>query len=313
VPHDGKRPSGASIQALATATGNMRGILAMIAAMASFTCGDTLMKLASDKLPTGELVFLRGAFITLMVLAALVATGAIRQMHRVFIAPIGIRAAGDVGGAFFFQSALARMPLADLMSVNQLNPMMITAASAVFLKEPIGWRRWTATIAGLCGVLLIIRPGTSAFTWWALVGFLAVLSSTVRDLATRRIDPTIPTLAVLVCSSAATTAWGLFMSLFESWSAPTLWMLAILLAASVFSMIGQLCIIIAMRSGEISVVAPFRYSLMVFAILMGFLVWGHLPDAIGFLGMAIVVGAGLYTFHREQVRRRPVSVASHDR
>lgn len=287
--------------------GNVRGILAMTAAMGCFSCGDTLMKIAAGTLPTGELIFIRGGLITVMVLAAIVASGLAHHLWRALVPAVAVRAAGDIGGAFFFQSALARMPLADLMAITQLNPLAITAASAVFFKEPVGWRRWTAAAVGLLGVLLIIRPGTSAFTWWALAGLAAVLSSTVRDLATRRVDPSIPTMIILVFSSFATAAWGACLSLVESWQWPSPRMMMLLFAASVFSMVGQASIIVAMRSGELSVVAPFRYSLILFGISLGFIVWGQLPDALGFTGMAIVVLAGLYTFHREQVRKRDVA------
>lgn len=282
----------------------------MTMAMACFACGDTLMKVASATLPTGELIFMRGALITAMVLTAIFVMGLAQHMRRAVVPAVALRAAGDIGGGFFFQMALARMPLADLMAINQLHPLAITAASAVFFKEPVGWRRWTAAAFGLFGVLLIIRPGTNAFTWWALAGLAAVLSGTFRDLVTRRVDPTIPTMIILFYSALATALWGAFMSLFETWSWPSARDFSILFAASVCSMLGQANIIVAMRSGELSIVAPFRYSLVLYGITLGYLVWGHLPDTLGFAGIVIVVGAGMYTFHREQVRRRTVASSS---
>lgn len=308
MPKDEQLP-GAGTFHLA-AGGNLRGILAMVTAMGLFACGDTLMKIAATHLPTGELIFFRALFVTGLVLAALVMLGQLAQVRRACIAPVGCRAAGDVGSAFLFQSALAYMPLADLMSVTQIGPLLMTAASAVYLKEAVGWRRWTAAAVGLVGVLLIIRPGASTSSWWALAALASVFSSVFKDLATRRVDPSIPTLAVLVYSSVASIAFGLLLALFDPWSMPDARMLAILLGAAIFSMTGQFCSIVAMRSGELSVVAPFRYALIVFAIVLGYLVWGHLPDLIGFTGIAIVVGAGMYTFHREQLRRRERSTTS---
>jgi drug/metabolite transporter (DMT)-like permease len=276
----------------------------MIAAGALFTCGDTLMKLATPDLETGQLIFMRGVFVCATALAVAYATGVLGLITAAFVPAVRLRSIGDVGGAFFFQSALARMPLADLMAVTQLNPLAITAASAIVLGEKVGWRRWTAAAAGLVGVLLIIRPGGSAFNWWALAGVAAVLSSTLRDLATTKITVAIPTVLIMVFSSGAVAIWGLVMALLETWRWPGPWLLLIVFGAAMFSMLGQICVIVAMRSGEVSAVAPFRYALILFALLMGFLVWGHFPDGLTLIGTAIVVGAGLYTFHREQTLRR---------
>jgi drug/metabolite transporter (DMT)-like permease len=276
----------------------------MTLAMASFSCGDTIMKIASTSLPTGQLVFLRGLFITSMVLGVILARGEFSNLRRALHPMTAVRAVSDFGGALFFQSALARMPLADLMAITQINPLVITAASAVVFKEPVGWRRWTAALVGLFGVLFIIRPGTSAFSWWALAGIASVMCATARDLATRRIDPAVPTLCVLFFSAGTVMLGGLAWGLLEAWQMPSAVLLAHVFGASLFSMVGQASVIVAMRSGELSVVAPFRYSLILFAVSLGYLVWGHLPDRLAFVGMAIVVGAGLYTLHREQVRRR---------
>jgi drug/metabolite transporter (DMT)-like permease len=305
VPPPGKLPINAGPP---NQIGNLGGIIAMVIAMAAFTCGDTLMKLASVSLPTGVLVFFRGLFITSTVLTVIIASGHFADLKRAMHPVVAIRAGGDLGGALFFQTALARMPLADLMAINQLNPLMITAGSALVFKDNVGWRRWTATVVGFLGVLLIIRPGTSAFSWWALAEVGAVVCSTVRDLATRRIDPAIPTLCVLIYSSSLVAVGGLALAAFEGWTTPTPKQLVLVLAASLFSMIGQTCIIIAMRAGELSVIAPFRYTLLLFAIALGYVVWGDLPDRFAVIGMAIVVGAGLYTLHREQVRRREAAL-----
>lgn len=282
---------------------NVRGILAMIASSATSSCGDTFMKLATTSLPTGELIFLRGMFVSSVALLIAHLTGALPLLRSALIAPVCWRAAGDMAGALFFQSALARMPYPDLVAVNQLQPLSITAASAIWLREHVGWRRWSAALAGFLGVLLIIQPG-SDFNWWALAGIAAVLSTTVRDIATRSITTAIPGVLIMTISSGAVTLSGLALSLFESWAVPPLGLIGLMACAATCSLVGQLCVIFAMRTGEVSVVAPFRYSLIVFSILLGYIVWGHFPDGFKLVGIAIVVGAGLYTFHREQVLRR---------
>ena len=147
----------------------------MVAATALFTCGDAAMKLVSDSLPTGETVFVRGVCTVTIVTIAAFWTGAIYRLRDAFVRVMGWRSVGDVGSALFFQAALARMPFADLMGILQMTPLSLTAASALFLGEHVGWRRWTAVAIGFAGALLVIKPGSSAFNAWALLGVLSVL------------------------------------------------------------------------------------------------------------------------------------------
>ncbi|MGE3916164.1 MAG: DMT family transporter [Hyphomicrobiaceae bacterium] len=286
------------------ATSNVRGILFMTAACASFACGDTIMKLSAGRVPTSELLFMRGLCVTLGALAIAASIGALAVLHRALTRAMALRAIGDSTGAWSFQMALARMPYAELTAVGQLIPLSITAASALFLGEKVGWRRWTATLVGLVGVVLIIRPGTSAFNWWALAGLVSVLASTMRDLATRFVDRGVPPPIIMMLSAATTTATSLVAAPFAGWSAPSLSLVAAMVASAIFSLIGQMCVIISVRSADISAVAPFRYTIILFAIASGVLVFGHFPDGTTLCGTAIVVAAGLYTFYREQSLRR---------
>ena len=284
--------------------GNLRGIAAMVVATAVFTCGDASMKLVSGSLPTGECVFVRGLCSALLVGAAAVWTGAILALPRAFVPAMGWRCAGDVGSSLFFQGALARMPFADLMGILQMTPLSLTAASALFLGEQVGWRRWTAVAIGLGGALLVIKPGASTFNAWAVFGMLAVLSGTARDIATRRLDAGLSPLLILALSQLAVAGAAFACASFERWATPSAHQLLHLICASVFSLIGHLCVIYSLRSGEISAVAPFRYVGMVWAILLGFAVWHQLPDALSFAGIVVLASAGLYTFYREQQLRR---------
>jgi drug/metabolite transporter (DMT)-like permease len=284
--------------------GNLKGIAAMVVATAVFTCGDASMKLVSGALPTGECVFVRGLCSALLVGAAAFWTGAILALRRAFVPAMGWRCAGDVGSSLFFQGALARMPFADLMGILQMTPLGLTAASALFLGERVGWRRWTAVAVGLGGALMVIKPGASTFNGWAVFGMLAVLSATARDIATRRLDAALSPLLILALSQLAVAGAALGCAAFERWAMPTAHQLLHLVCASVFSLIGHLCVIYSLRSGEISAVAPFRYAGMLWAILLGFSIWHELPDALSFVGIVILASAGLYTFYREQQLRR---------
>ena len=283
---------------------NLRAIVAMVCATAIFTCGDTSMKIVSSALPTGETIFVRGllSFVVLLHVATL--TGQIRTLRRCLVPAMGLRCLGDVGGAVFFQAALARMKLADLMGINQLTPLSLTAASALFLGETVGWRRWTAVGVGFCGALLVIKPGSSAFNIAAVIGLMSVLSGTLRDVSTRKLDLDVSPVIILLLSQAVITTAGLCFGTFETWAMPTRANLLNLAAASVCSMVGQVCLIYSVRTGELSVVAPFRYTGMPWAILLGFGVWGELPDPLTFLGILVLVAAGLYTLYRERRVRR---------
>ena len=293
------------------APGNIRGIAAMVAATAVFTCGDAAMKLVSGSLPTGETVFVRGVCTVMIVTLAAFWTGAIYRLRDAFVRVMGWRSLSDVGGALFFQAALARMPFADLMGILQMTPLSLTAASALFLGEHVGWRRWTAVAIGFAGALLVIKPGSSAFNAWALLGVLSVLCGTLRDVSTRRLDVALSPLLIMMLSQLVVASAGLGCWAFETWKVPSLGELLCLAFASVFSLVGHLCVIYSLRSGEVAAVAPFRYAGIVWSILLGFLIWSQLPDALSLAGISILVSAGLYTFYREQqLRRRKLQAAA---
>jgi drug/metabolite transporter (DMT)-like permease len=250
------------------------------------------------------LLFIRGFIITIVALIGATITGALRELRHVWHRPLALRVVGDVSSGWFFQSALARLPYADLTAITQLGPMAITAASALFLGERVGWRRWTATAVGLIGVLIIIRPGGASFNWWALVGIATVLCTALRDLSTRFIDRRAPAILIMFLSAGGVTLAALAVAPFSNWGLPTGLLMLKLAGASIFSLLGQLGLILAMRTGEVSAVVPFRYTIILFSILSGIFVFNHFPDALTLLGIAIVTGAGLYTFYREQKVRR---------
>lgn len=282
----------------------------MVAATAFFCCGDAAMKFVSGSLPTGEMVFLRSSFSSAFVAMAATWTGAILTFRRALVPIMGWRSAGDAGGSLFFQAALARMPFADIMGILQVTPLTQTAASAFFLGERVGWRRWTAISVGLAGALLVIKPGSSTFNPWALLAVLAVVSGTLRDISTRRLDVTLsPLIILLVCQMAVAVA-SLACAAFEDWAAPGWRELFFIGLAGIFSLCGHLCIIHSLRSGEIAAVAPFRYAGIIWAILLGYLIWRELPDQLSLIGIFILSSAGVYTFYREQKLRRSGQTAA---
>ncbi len=287
------------------AQSNMRGITFMLIAMCFFIVGDAVTKAVGARLPVGEVIFLRSLSATLVLLPFVAGIHPLRMLRESYSRPMLIRNIGEVGGSLLFVSSLVRIPIANATAIMQTTPLMITAAAALFLAEPVGWRRWTATIVGFLGALLIIRPTSPDFSWWYLPAILAIGCVTMRDLGTRYIDKAVPTKLIAFLTFVLTGAGGLLLGLTESWSLPSPIDAARLAATGVVHTIGASCMVIALRSGgEIATIIPFRYSIVLWSILIGYVFWGELPHPTSILGILIVVGAGLYTVHREQVRRR---------
>jgi drug/metabolite transporter (DMT)-like permease len=277
---------------------NLRGILAMLAAMGSLIFNDAFLKLAAAGLPAGEAIFLRGVLATLLCVGAVAATvglGALRHAGS----RVQARAGADVLGTILYLNALMHMPIADATALLQFTPLAITAAAALFLGARVGWRRWLATLVGLVGVLIIVRPGGAGFNAYSLLALSAIGFVAARDLLTRRIGPEVPTMVVAATSAAAVAAGALLLAPVEAWSWPTPTALMLLLMAGIGLVGGNYWIVVAMRHGEIAAVAPFRYSASLWAIAAGLVVWGEIPGLWTWTGIAIVTGAGVYTILRE--------------
>ena len=196
------------------------------------------------------------------------------------------------------------MPIANVTAVNLSVPLMLTICAAFFLREQVGWRRWSAVVAGFIGVLLVVQPTASGFNWFALVALAATATHAARDLLTRRIRAGIPSVIVTLSTAIVVTIAAAIVSAIEGWQPLTWRPVLLLILASAFLSGGYYLVIDCMRHGELSVVAPFRYTAMLWALLLGYLVWGDVPNLLAWLGIVLLVGSGLYIFHREQVRRR---------
>lgn len=287
-----------------SASGNLRAIVAMVISQFSFILNDTLIKMATAELPGGQAIFLRGVFAFLLALAIGSALGLLKPFpSRRDIPVMTYRNIGEIGSTFFYLTALFHMPIADATAILQFVPLAIMAVAALFLGEKVGWRRWTAALVGLVGVLIIIRPGTSGFNAWSLLALAGVFFSVLRDLSTRRITTAIPTMLLVTISAAVVSTAALGFLSFETWVRPSSRSLALLAGAAVFLLGGYYFIIDAMRHGEVAVVSPFRYTVMLWAILAGILIFGEWPDTAAVLGSLIVVAAGVYTFMRERKLR----------
>lgn len=283
---------------------NLKGSLLMIAAMALFAIEDMFIKLAAVGLPAGQIVFILGACgAPLFFLLAWRRGEAIFTRDALHPA-VFARNFGEMVGTLGFIIALAALPLALVLAVMQAMPLVVTMGAALFLGESVGWRRWTAIIIGFCGVLLVIRPGMDGFDPTALWLVLGVLGMGGRDLVSRRIPARLGNAQVSAWGLMAVALLGALMMLRGGIAAipaqDALW----LLGGVVFGTAGYLAITTAARTGEVSIVAPFRYVRLVFAMAIGLVVFAEVPDHYTLIGAAIIVGSGLYAFMRQRAKAR---------
>ncbi len=281
-------------------TDNTRGALLMAASMAAFTFNDACMKALAGDMHFLQALALRGILTTTVLVGITYASGgfAVRISGRDW-GLLTLRTGCEVLAALLFLSALFHMPLANLSAILQALPLTVTLAGALVFREKIGWRRLTAILVGFVGVLLIVRPGAEGFTIYSVYGVLSVLAVTVRDLAVRRMAASVPSTLTALLAAAGVTLLGAGGLFFVEWVTPTPLDLAKLAGAAVFVIAGYLTVVMAMRVGEVAVVAPFRYFSLVVALVLGYVVFGDWPTPLTLLGALIVVGTGLFTLYRE--------------
>lgn len=287
------------------AADNLRGALLMMTSMVAFTCNDALIKAVIQTLPTYEAVTIRGGLVMLLMMVMAFVRGGVRlRIPSGDYLPLVLRTAGDVGSTALFMLALANMPLANLSAIMQVLPLAVTLAAALVFRDRLGWRRLVAIGIGFSGVLLILRPGTGAFDIWSAVALLAMLLVVLRDLATRTFSKAVGTSTIALYGGASVMLMGLVLGLHEDWRPPSPYELGLISAAAVFLTVGYISAIATMRVGEISVVAPFRYTSLIWAILLGLIMFGEWPDSWTWAGSVLIVGAGIYTILRERRLRK---------
>lgn len=283
----------------------------MAVAMAGFVLNDTMMKLVFGNLEVFQAIFLRGLLLSLLL--ALLALPRGQLLHRPSpgdLRALSLRVVGEIGSAICFLTALYHMPIANVTAIIQVIPLALTLAAALFFGEQVGWRRYSAIAVGFAGVMIIVRPGAEGFDAYALWAVVAVGFMVLRDLATRRFSPAIPSLYVALVTAVLTAAFAGLASLTEPWPAPAPRDLGLLMASASFLVFGYLFSIKAMRVGEVAFVSPFRYTILIWAIVLGIVVFGDIPDRWTLIGAAIVVATGIYTFYRERKLMRAVALGT---
>lgn len=286
-----------------TSTANIRGAGLMVLAMLGFAVEDMLIKQMAAGMPVGQIVLILGLGGCLIFGPITKAYGDTILTRDMLQPALLIRNLAELVGTVGFVSAIALTPLSTASAILQATPLVVTLGAALFLGETVGWRRWLAILIGLSGVLLIIRPGTETFDPKSLLAVIGVLGLAARDLATRRVTQSVSSRVISLYAFAISILTGLIL-LWLGVTGDTLVIPtsidSIRLAAAVAIGIGAYyAIVTATRIGEMSVIAPFRYTRLVFALILGGIAFGERPDAMTLLGAVIVVTSGVYTLLRE--------------
>ena len=273
----------------------------MMMSMACFAVEDTFVKLLSARLPATQILFsigFGGALITLvlaLVLNVNLADKILLNKHVIS------RTTADLFGALSFTSAMVLIPMSLLASILQATPLFVTLGAAILLGEKVGWRRWSAIFIGFLGVIIILQPGYGSFQLASLLGLAAVLCLALRDVITRDMATEIPTLTVTFYACLAMGSAGFIAyPFFGPPIMPTTYEAIILICAAIIGLTGYFLLVLATRKGDVSVIAPFRYSRLLFSLGLASLILGEKLTLPILLGGLLVVSSGIYTFGRER-------------
>ena len=286
---------------------NLLGAALMTCCVLAYVLNDAVMKLLFADIDFFQAIFLRGlvSLPPLLVLALMTKTllqkySAKNQRFMI------IRILAEIGTTVTFLTALKHMPLANVTAILQSLPLAITMAAAIFLGEPVGWRRWSAICLGFTGVLIIIRPGLAGFNSYSLLALAAVLLLTVREISTRQLDNKIPTVTVALSTTLGITAFAALMLIGNEWAEVNFVSWSLIIAAAAAVTVATLLSVVAMRTGDIGFVSPFRYTSLIGAIGLGILLFGEWPDGMTLIGAVIIAFAGVYSLYREQLFNKNV-------
>ena len=273
----------------------------MMMSMACFAVEDTFIKLLSARLPATQILFsigFGGALITLMLAIVLNVNLADKILLNKHVIS---RTIADLFGALSFTSAMVLIPMSLLASILQATPLFVTLGAAILLGEKVGWRRWSAIFIGFLGVIIILQPGYGSFQLASLLGLAAVLCLALRDVVTRDMATEIPTLTVTFYACLAMGSAGFIAyPFFGPPIMPTTYEAIILICAAIIGLTGYFLLVLATRKGDVSVIAPFRYSRLLFSLGLASLILGEKLTLPILLGGLLVVSSGIYTFGRER-------------
>ena len=286
---------------------NRRGILAMSGSVVVFIFNDALIKLATETMPPLQAIGLRGCFATLWCLLALLVRRELRHAHLLRNRWVAARGVLEALAAITYLIALAYIPFAIATAINMSTPLFLAALAVLLLGEVVGWRRWTAIAVGFVGVLMVIQPHPGEVNVWTWMVLFASFIGATRDVIARWVPPQVPTLVVSLSSAVTLAVVGCVWATLNGWQPMSLRGVLLVLGSSLLLATGYQFLMISLRSGaEFSVIGSFRYASVLWALAIGYTLWGDVPNLLAVTGIAVVVGAGLYILHRERVTRRKV-------
>jgi len=288
---------------------NVRASLYMILGMTGFVCGDVLVKSLDGRLPNGQIILVRGVLLGAVLGVVLWRRGLLSRLDEAHHRGCYARSFAELGGTVMFLAALERLPFASISAILQALPLAVTLGAALFLGEQVGWRRWLAIVIGFGGVLLIVRPGSESFEPAALLMVACVCFAAARDLFTRALPPSIPSLLVTAMTSlVATIAGAVWVLLARNWVSMRVDEVVTLAGCAACLFVGYQFLVLAMRTGEIAYVVPYRYVSLLIAIALGALLFDEYPDGWTITGAGIIVATGLFSLYRELAGRRRACV-----
>ncbi|MEL6476281.1 MAG: DMT family transporter [Pseudomonadota bacterium] len=277
-----------------------RGIIGILLAMFLFTCMDVVAKTLLERYPTAQVVWARYAGQTLL-MVVLFLPSLRRRLRTQHLNLQLIRSALLFTATCFFFTSLNYLELAEAVAVFEIAPLMITLLGALVLGEQVGARRWAAVVAGLMGALIILRPGFDVFQPAALLPMVAATCMACYQIATRYLGAAEPIWTTMLYTAGVGTVLASLAMPFV-WQMPTAMDAAVMVTFGWVGFLGHLCLVYALGQAPASALAPFNYAGFVWATILGFLWFAEVPDGITLLGASIIVGAGIYVWHRERVR-----------
>jgi len=284
-------------------THNTKGVIFMMVSMFGFVVNDTLMKSLFITYPIIEIIFLRALFcLPLLFIAMKIKRVKILNHSRLTWNLMMLRGFAEVMATITFLYALKHLPLPNVTAIIQILPLTVTMAAALFLNERVGYRRWTAIIIGLIGVIIVINPGAEGFSSYSYYAVLSVIFVTMREMVTRKLPPEVPSVLVTFVTIIGVTIMSAVAMPFVSLKALDASTVILVFSASIAVFVGYLFSIMAMRVGEISLVSQFRYTGMIWATLLGYVMFSDIPTPNTTFGVFIIVASGLYAFHRKRIK-----------
>ncbi len=285
----------------------LAGIALMLASVGMFAFGDTVGKYIVATYSVGQLMFLR-ACAALALLAPVIwrQRAEFRRIERPWLQFLRLIFSTFEIAAFFL--ATVYLPLADVTTYYLATPIFVTALSAIFLREQVGWRRWSAIIIGFCGVVIALQPSARSISWPAMIALAGSMSFSCSLLATRMLRTT-PDIVLASAQFASGLVFGLAIAPI-GWATPTWSSLGLFFAAGAISVCALLCVNRSLKLAPASTVVPYQYTMILWAVMFGYAVFGDVPSPAMAVGAAIIIGAGLYIFLRERELGRIESVVS---